>query len=797
MARTKKLKVRIAAAFLLAALMFSGAAIDAGAKGGEASEPFVPVWPGVKWLYDKVSMNMVKPHLEESGGDALFAADLAAESMMGASNYATALGNGRLSVEVSPWGELAVFRWPNPTFTDQLRYFTQMNGITLAKAVAVRMGEDAPTPDWRRYSRPIEPCPELGSSGAVMTESGSVLWAHDPVWESSREYEPPDSTILSTTLKSGDVTMTVKDFIHPDLDLMVRAYDLGGPVRRFFYHGTFAPFKAGPGEYTDPDPKKAGFAAVYLAQSDAVVHFYHEDRDRKAALELISGGVTAELLDLAYPAGGVFIAYGFIEGSDGFQVGPDSCEGKGTGALSGGVLDSRDGELENASYYIGKADSALVKDFEEGGHRTVTLAIAVSESAAGAVDMIEKVRAEGAARYRDEAADSWRAVWSSIQAPKVPDPGVDRVIRRSVVNLIQGQDKEGGCVVASISRQPAYNYDWPRDGAFFDLTLDMAGFPEKVSLHHDFYRRTQMTGSMAPDFVRIFNYRLPFYKPEGHWPSNMAADGTPGSIPSILAFEIDETALSVWNFWRHARVLSGEERSDYISRTRGTMRRSANALCDYVDMRQGWTRPAIEDDSFPPDATLHGVAAVLTGLAAAGSAKEEWGFDRTEVEKWRGAASVLREGIRSRIEDPRIHERAGWRGLAWSLWPAPVFDDFDEPGAVEIKRELAARIEEKMNKRTPGFAYLGEEIFTLALADREKGEYRELLEDALVFLANEVPFPGTDCYGEVTMWVEMDGRKLAQQRTSIPHLWNGVTVYLAAMALYEPEAFDPMKPDAP
>jgi len=77
-----------------------------------------PVWPGLNWLYEKIIAGMVAPNLDQAGGDALFAADMASESFMGASNYATALSNGRLFVEVSPWAELTVLRWPNPTYSD-------------------------------------------------------------------------------------------------------------------------------------------------------------------------------------------------------------------------------------------------------------------------------------------------------------------------------------------------------------------------------------------------------------------------------------------------------------------------------------------------------------------------------------------------------------------------------------------------------------------------------------------------------------------------------------------------------
>jgi len=81
----------------------------------------------------------------------------------------------------------------------------------------------------------------------------------------------------------------------------------------------------------------------------------------------------------------------------------------------------------------------------------------------------------------------------------------------------------------------------------------------------------------------------------------------------------------------------------------------------------------------------------------------------------------------------------------------------------------SARVEgaSSLRDRAAGFAYLGEDVFILALADEKQGD-----------------FAGT-------------GEKVAQQRTSIPHLWSGVTVYLAALAIYEPERFSGQRPPPP
>ena len=127
------------------------------------------------------------------------------------------------------------------------------------------------------------------------------------------------------------------------------------------------------------------------------------------------------------------------------------------------------------------------------------------------------------------------------------------------------------------------------------------------------------------------------------------------------------------------------------------------------------------------------------------------------------------------------------------------FDDYTEPGAIAIKTRLAESIRRKASKEAPGFAYLGEEMVALAMADRHRNEYRALLEQAMFVLTHEVAFPGSDCYGEITVWGDYAGTGdlVSQQRTAIPHLWNGAVVYLAAIALYEPERLEYMRPPAP
>jgi GH15 family glucan-1,4-alpha-glucosidase len=366
------------------------------------------------------------------------------------------------------------------------------------------------------------------------------------------------------------------------------------------------------------------------------------------------------------------------------------------------------------------------------------------------------------------------------------------------LNLFVGRDRESGAIVASPSRQPAYHFDWPRDGSFYDLSLDLAGFNDIAGSHLEFYRRTQRTEERDSSFLWLLGGKSPSYSPKGHWYSNIYTDGSPGKL-KLIPLEIDETALLLWDLWRHEQFVPVADRSRYQKENLQMLELGADALLEYVDVDKGWTKKVFEDDNYIPGATLHGAAAVLAGLAGAVDAGTRWGADPAQVAKWRQAAVSLRQGMLKKIADEKTLEAGGWRGVQWSLFPAPVFESYNDPLAEKLIKRLADQVEAEAGKQRPGFAYLGEKVFILAIATAKKPEYKPLVQKALDILVNQVPMPGTDCYGEVTLWITLpgDSTPVAQQRTSIPHLWTGVTTYLSVESYYRPERFASMVPPIP
>jgi hypothetical protein len=748
-----------------------------------------------------------RPHgfsrLDADSAD-LLASDLASESAEGPSNYATCLSNGRLSAGISPWGELTFLRWPNLSYHEHLRYFTKhKNPVTpflFGILGSVRMGPDAPGPDWRLYGHPCVKHPELGSRAGILLENREFAWLGDPSWSSSRRFQSDCSPVFITRLERGGLWVEVADGILPDKDLMIRAFTISPRPVRFFYQGTFAPALESPDYFGRKDNPEAGFAAAYFPEDDLVIHFCPRKKDSGSLSSAAYRELCPEKLDQLYPDGGTFLAWGFLEKSSEFQVGADMCRHKNVlEENQAGFLDVQDGALSGNPLFIGMVDAAMCAELDPLETSQITVLIAVADSAGDAAAMIRSARIRNKDLFR-EINQAWNPLAEKIILPAGADPVAIRVARRSVLNLVQGQDAKSGAIVASLSRQPEYNYDWPRDGAFFDLALDMAGFTNHVTRHIEFYVRTQRKEKLAFNPIMAFAGMNPFYNPQGHFWGNLAVDGkTKSSMDLTIPFEIDETALLLWDFWRHEKYIPEAERSTYQARTRDTLELAADAVLRFVDIKKGWVKKAYEDDQFPATATFHGAASVLAGLCAAVDAGRRWGIPQDKVEKWAQAARALHKGMLERLDDPDAVEKAGWRGLQWALWPAPLFEDTADPRARALVDRLARQVELKIAPESPGFAYLGEQIFILALAAREYPEYRPLLERALKVFTHDAPLRGADCYGEVVLWGDFagEGSRVTQNRTAIPHLWNGITSYLSVMAIYEPEKFNTLTPPLP
>ncbi len=734
--------------------------------------------------------------------DPLIVADLLSETIGGGTNAVCALGNGALTAGISPWGELVYFRWPNPSYYDHLRYVTDHACLVsgLRKVSDVRYGSDAPSLDWRKYGRPYEKYRGLGAKSGVRMGDGTLLWQDEPVWDSSRRYEPEWGHLLVTELTNNEnhrgnpVSMTLRQWVMPHQDLLVQHFSIDSPgAESLFYHATFAPWMTVRDSLHNEDSSKAGFAAVYCPDEDVMVWFYPGAGDRKRIARELAG--INSVSDLHFLCDdGIFIIIGASVPATQFQVGADTKGRRGGGDLPvGGRRDAGNGTLEGNRYHRGHVDGALKFALSEKNRREVTVYTAVAGTAMDACEYIESARVSGPDVLGKNAEKIWKREVDSVAVAEKAAGTPARVGRRAVLNLLLGRDRGTGAIVASPARQPRYACDWPRDGAFYDMVLDLAGFPETVDHHLDFYRKTQRREKTGFSITWLASFKSPFYRPRGHWYANMNSDGSPGFF-KIIPVEIDETSLMVWDIWRHLFYVPEERKLEYRDRDLPVVAMAMEGILPYVDLRKGWTRKIMEDDDYIAKNTLHGASAVLAGLASGAALAEEWEMERDVQEQWRNAAVSLREGMLRRVQDPAVLDSAGWRGIQWSLFPAPLFRDYNDPLCAPFLARLEEDMTRKVIQKQGGVGYLGEQLFIYALAVQGISGKRAFLEQVLRVLTEEAPVEGTDCFGELGLWLDHNGKRIIQNRTSIPHLWNGVTAYLSLYSLYEPETILRLRP---
>ncbi|MGW8323705.1 MAG: hypothetical protein ACWGSD_19350, partial [Thermodesulfobacteriota bacterium] len=397
-------------------------------------------------------------------------------------------------------------RWPSPSYFDQLNYTTPI--LTPGARDKPRMGA----------------MESMGISAGLRYTLGNrigVTWLRDDGWTVTQGYLSDTTNILVTEYTHEDLALRVRflAYVLPDSDVVILNYKVdrfeGSPVEAatllFFENLSPCLHKLPNLPFEDwLLDFQNDFAALYDSRRDLLVHFRPEGGkdllSRFDSLFSTSGrdiqeDVNALLdgLDGAFGSG-VYIAIGSERQTAEHQVGFDEkrrCELVRPWAYSAqdAYLDALDGELSGSPAAACQANAALAWDLDlSDGSDTLTVYAAFSSSwqgSDGALTLLESARGEPASTHLG-VTESWWDGWTSRAAlPDTDDPTVLRVARRALLTIKAATDRQTGAIVASISTQPPYSLDWPRDGAFINHVLDVAGYPEMVTQHNLFYADVQ------------------------------------------------------------------------------------------------------------------------------------------------------------------------------------------------------------------------------------------------------------------------------------------------------------------
>jgi hypothetical protein len=793
------------------------------------------------------------------------------EHFFGASNINAIAGNGGLSLGISPFGDLAVMTWPSPSYTDQVTHIASNaldvrdGGLMQAhEAMGATIGLVYRTADatefawirgaqWTRvqgYADPdaavIETRHEHAALGLAVVVTDFVPPQRD-VWVRNVEVvRGPGSAVEAVeVIWYSNFAPTVSRV--PQLPLADWAYDAYNDFAALYDKGRelvvhFRPSGHGDidriGDLIGPPPIDYGVVGEALAAGTV---------DATAAAALL-----ADLDDFYGP--GVYLSVGASLPVAGYQIGYDEtplcaiadtlidnvvaleqifptvslpldpevvetlrCDETLADIIArngwmhtaaDAFADAADGQLGHSPAAAGRVNEALrVTPAFVDDRAAVTFWVGVADTAADSVETMQSARQAGYANVYATTVEYWRTWIEQARLPDTDDARVLEVCRRALINLKVGTDRDTGAIVASLSRQAPYGQDWPRDGAFFNTALDLAGYTEMVTAHNRFYLDTIRR---EPAEAELFINNEPPPDPDDplkdtfpawSWEMNYYADGMVGGN---IRFEIDNTGLAVWSLVAHVGFLPQEARQDYLQEIWPVVRNAADLLARWRDPETGLQALANEDDNYAYTQTLHGAVTVYAGLVSAARAARQLGHVAAG-ERYEARAYELKRAVEIHLYDPESGlfkegleqamnpEMAKAGPSGWMVWPAWMFDSADP----RVVRQIQTNLETSLARLDPvdgGGAYLTKLLIAAALSQRDDAEVWADVERALQAMVNRVVTPDTHVLGEVFVPVDTDGdgvNDAFSTRVSNPHLWAATLIYLTAMALYDPELFDP------
>ena len=488
---------------------------------------------------------------------------------------------------------------------------------------------------------------------------------------------------------------------------------------------------------------------------------------------------------------------------------------KWTWAPEDALADLSDGSLSSSRIAAGQTNAAMIAPLSFAGDRAEASALfAFGGTVADAHGALAKATTSDAAAR--EAA-SLAATSAFLSSAALPDPSLgDRVVavaRRALLNVYVARDRSSGAIVAGVSHQPPYYVDWPRDGAFLQHALDVAGLGARgvpdgtapwVTQRSEWYTTIQRREADPPN--PIFTPLTPTDPDTGSqefpafaWEMNYYADGT---IAGNIRFEIDNTALHVWSSAAHAAYLSGSDRDAYMRAVWPTMNDALHLLVRWKDPQTGLPWPANEDDHYELSSTLHGATAVYAALVAGARFAHALG-EEDDAQAFLARANELRAATLSTYYDDKtglfrdtpqtgteyIPGTTGTGVTAWLAWPARLLDQDDPRLEAQLVADMNAVLKD-IRGETEGGAYVMKNVVSAALLGKDGGA-RDLARDAVKRLA-DIATPDTMHFGEVfvTTHPTVGGPPVFSARVAPPHVWEGVLFYLSAMALTMPKSFD-------
>ncbi|MEE9236479.1 MAG: glycoside hydrolase family 15 protein [Thermoplasmata archaeon] len=403
-------------------------------------------------------------------------------------------------------------------------------------------------------------------------DDGSLFWLGREGWEVDQGYEDETNVGWSRARGHG-LEVRTHDMVHPDRDLVLRAYELKnmGSRRRRLRLFQYQSMSIAESLYQDTCYWDRSQSAIVHYKRDYYLQLWGEPR------------------------------------FDGFTCGEHTLKG-----LQGSYIDVEDGVLDGNMISHGATDSVLQwnVELEPDASMRVWLLLLLGESRRRINDVYRKLKKEPVDYRERETLNFWRS-WFNGKRIKMPDdlsPRAKALYDRSLF-VLRNCWNVNGSIIASpdvSSLMPTgdtYNYNWWRDGAYISMAMDRGGLYENAHKFLVFARGAQ--------------------EEEGHFFHRHFPDGTLGATwhpPPFL--QIDQTASVITAVWHHFNVHKDIE---FLLTIWPMVKNAANFLTSFLDKGKTLPLPSFDLWEETKSINCYSVAAVAQGLRSAESISEQLG----------------------------------------------------------------------------------------------------------------------------------------------------------------------------
>jgi len=533
------------------------------------------------------------------------------DEVFGSAGVTAVSGNGGLTVGVDASGRVVSCQWPGPGRFDQVTCLTASD-------------RDVP-PLWHGLHWGVS----MRGETRWLSEGGSSL-------EQRRMAQGVPVIITAKSIGEDGVLARQTLFVHPHLDVLVTRLEVEGPEPTSALH-FFANFT--PCTRLIPELPLADWALdafndfAVFADADAgiVTHFRPaapSRRDWERARELAARDAGPDAWQGFRD--GTWIAYAAANPPSAVILGDETALGDDAGLKFPENDVGRGGAT-------GQCYSAVTLTPEPlGAGWCATVFVAFGPNAAETRRLLADARRQGYNTLRDQTAASWSARLARTRAAESLSTDRAAALHDALATLLMAADRTHGAIVRAPVTQPPLALDWPRHGAWINLALDTAGFPETVERHLWFLAGT-IRRTPAPG------------RPIGSLPAACYGDGTEAAPRAVL--DADAAAWFAASVWRHGMLVGPAERTAFFESLWPDVTLCADFLARWSRGPFGEPPPTFDPAILRDRASLESLLAFYLGIESAAHMAAD--IDAPLPAPWEQQQRQLQSAIQLRPEPHR------------------------------------------------------------------------------------------------------------------------------------------------